>query len=72
MNKSQALEMLGGTVASAATAIGITSQAVTQWPDDLPPRIADRVYAALARKSMLKPITAKRKNEPATKEVQGA
>lgn len=49
LQKLQALEMLGGSVSSAAAAIGITPQAVTQWPDELPPRIADRVYAALAR-----------------------
>lgn len=42
--------MLGGTVTAAAAAIGITPQAVTQWPEELPARIADRVYAALARK----------------------
>lgn len=50
MHKSQALDMLGGTVTAAAAAIGITPQAVTQWPEELPARIADRVYAALARK----------------------
>ena len=49
LHKTKALEMLGGSVTSAAAAIGITPQAVTQWPDDLPPRIADRVHAALAR-----------------------
>ena len=47
MRKSEAIELLGGSIASAATAIGITYQAVDKWPDELPPRIADRVYAAL-------------------------
>jgi hypothetical protein len=65
MNKSQALDLLGGSVTAAASAIGITPQAVTQWPEELPPRIADRVYAALARKQA--PDTAKRrKPTPAT------
>jgi len=50
MNKARALELLGGTVATAAEAIGISSAAISQWPDELPPRIEDRVLAALARK----------------------
>ena len=52
MNKAKAIELLGGTVASAAEAIGVTVQAVSQWPDPLPDRIADRVLAALARKHL--------------------
>ena len=52
MLKSQAIELLGGTVTAAAEAVGVTSSAVTQWPDELPPRIADRVLAALARKHL--------------------
>lgn len=52
MLKSQAIELLGGTVGSAAEAVGVTSSAVTQWPDELPARIADRVLAALARKHL--------------------
>lgn len=49
MLKTQALELLGGSTTAAADAIGITPQAVSQWPEVLPPRLADRVYAALAR-----------------------
>lgn len=49
MNKSKALELLGGSVTAAAKAIGITPQAVTQWPEELPPRISDRVHAAVTR-----------------------
>jgi len=49
MRKSHAIQLLGGTVTQAATAIGINPQAVSQWPDTLPPRIADRVQAALWR-----------------------
>ena len=51
MLKSQAIELLGGTVTSAADAIGISYQAVVKWPDELPGRIADRVQAALWRMS---------------------
>lgn len=52
MKKTQALKLLGGSVADAAVAIGVSSSAVSQWPDDLPDRIADRVLAALARKHL--------------------
>ena len=49
MTKNEAIQLLGGSIASAAEAIGIKSQAVSQWPDDLPARISDRVIAALVR-----------------------
>ena len=51
MEKQKAIELLGGTVTAAAAAIGITYQAVVDWPDILSDRIADRVYAALARRA---------------------
>lgn len=44
--------MLGGTVTKAAAAIGITPSAVTQWPEVLPPRLVDRVHAAIARRTL--------------------
>lgn len=50
MHKKHAIDLLGGTVASAAEAVGISYQAVDKWPDPLPKRIEDRVLAALARK----------------------
>jgi hypothetical protein len=49
MLKAQAIELLGGSVAAASDAIGVTYQAIDKWPDVLPPRIADRVQAALWR-----------------------
>ena len=52
MRKTQAIELLGGTTADAAREVGVTSQAISQWPDELPPRITDRVLAALARKHL--------------------
>jgi hypothetical protein len=52
MLKTKAIELLGGSTSAAATAIGISYQAVDKWPDILPARIADRVYAAIARKAM--------------------
>lgn len=49
MHKSDAIALLGGTIQAAASAVGISYQAVDKWPDELPPRIADRVQAALYR-----------------------
>lgn len=50
MKKLQAIEMLGGTVSAAASAMGVTYQAVDKWPDELPQRIADRVLGVWVRK----------------------
>lgn len=49
MKKEIAIKLLGGTVGHSARAIGISSQAVTQWPDVLPSSIADRVIAGMVR-----------------------
>lgn len=51
MNKAEAIQQLGGTIPAAAKAIGVSYQAVNQWPDVLPSRIVDRVQAALWRMS---------------------
>ena len=50
--KTKAIELLGGSVASAARRVGVTYQAVDKWPDELPRRIEDRVLAALARQRL--------------------
>lgn len=55
MKKTLALQMLGGTVAKSAEAIGINSQAISQWPENLPPRLADRVIAACTRQGIAIP-----------------
>jgi DNA-binding transcriptional regulator YdaS (Cro superfamily) len=52
MLKTKAFELLGGTASSVAAAVGVTPSAVSQWPAELPDRIADRVLAALARKHL--------------------
>ncbi len=49
MRKTQAIDLLGGAVTAAAGGMGITYQAVNQWPDVLPNRIADRVLGACLR-----------------------
>lgn len=50
MTKQQAIDLLGGSIVSAADELGVTRQAVEKWPDVLPLRIADRVRGAWARK----------------------
>lgn len=50
MLKITAINLLGGTIPAAAEAIGVTYQAVDKWPDELPQRIVDRVFAAVVRK----------------------
>lgn len=52
MQKTQAIELLGGSITAAAKAIGISYHAVHQWPEELPPRIADRVYAVWGRQNI--------------------
>ena len=54
MRKQTAINDLGGSIASAAKAIGISYQAVKKWPDVLSSRIADRVIAAKARTAKAK------------------
>lgn len=49
MEKSYAIELLGGTLSAVAAAVGISEAAVWKWPETLPPRITDRVVAALVR-----------------------
>jgi hypothetical protein len=52
MRKSTALARLGPTITELARAVGVTASAARQWPDPLPPRIEDRVLAALARRHL--------------------
>ncbi|MDD0814266.1 hypothetical protein PSQ39_06450 [Curvibacter sp. HBC28] len=52
MKKIEAIELLGGTMADAARAIGISHQSVQKWPDVLSNRIRDRVHAVLYRQSV--------------------
>lgn len=50
MTKTEAIKLLGGSVGAAAREIGVTPGAISLWPEDLPPRLADRVQAALWRR----------------------
>ncbi len=57
MDKTTALRMMGCSLADAARELGITSSAISQWPDagPLPASAENRVLAWLARKHL--PIT---------------
>lgn len=48
MRKEDAIRMFGD-VASLAAALGITRQAIYQWPDDLAQDQADRINGAALR-----------------------
>ncbi|QTW20219.1 Cro/CI family transcriptional regulator [Comamonas kerstersii] len=68
MKKAEAIEKLGGSIAAAAKAIGVSYQAVNQWPETLPGRIVDRVQAALYRKHLVE-TQGQSESTPATTEV---
>jgi len=54
VKKSEALQLFGGTVSTAAAALQITPSAVSQWPDDedgdLPDPVVRRIEAELFRR----------------------
>lgn len=52
MRKTTALRLLGPTNADLARRVGVSGSAVSQWPEVLPPRLQDRVLAALARQHL--------------------
>lgn len=54
LSREQAIALFG-SISAAATAIGVSYQAVNQWPDLLPVRIADRVIAACVRRGITVP-----------------
>ena len=53
MEKTLAYALLGGTLNSVARCIDISDQAVRKWPEILPPRISDRVIAAVINQLVL-------------------
>jgi len=50
MEKKTAIDLLGGSVTSAALACAISTSAISQWPDILTKDQTHRVQAALWRK----------------------
>jgi len=69
MLKKEAIDILGGTVTSAARAVGVSPQAVSLWPDVLSDAIRDRVQAALWRQ---KQSRYQRKSVPVTSNASEA
>jgi UTP--glucose-1-phosphate uridylyltransferase len=49
MTKSDAVALFGGTQSAVAEALGVTRSYVSQWPEELDQRIADRVLGAAVR-----------------------
>jgi hypothetical protein len=56
MRKSEAIELLGGSIPAAAEAVGVTYQAIDKWPEELTRKLIDRVQAALWRRANAKPV----------------
>ena len=60
MNKNEAIQLLGGTPAKAAEALGYSSvQAIYMWPEELPIATSDRVMGAAIRTMNVLLATAK-------------
>lgn len=55
MTKTEALDLFDGKTVKCAEAVGVTYQAISQWPEELPQRLSDRVIAAAYRKGLLPP-----------------
>lgn len=53
MTKNEAINMFG-SVAQLAEALGITRQAIYQWPNQLPKDQADRINGAALRVGVLR------------------
>ena len=49
MLKETAIKLLGGNVAAAAKTLGVTSSAISQWPEELTPQVIDRLIAHYVR-----------------------
>lgn len=72
MNKTDAIQLLGGSITAAAEAVGTSYQAVSKWPDILPRRIEDRVIAAIARRRLPPDAFCVQENEPPNEETSHA
>jgi hypothetical protein len=73
MTKTEAIALLGGSQAAAAVKIGVTFQAIGHWPEELSPKLRDRVQAALYREHMLHVVAvAKTRARSRAKSRQGS
>lgn len=50
MEKTKAIQLLGGNVSAAARSLGVSWGAVNKWPDKLSRRVSERVLGVVARK----------------------
>lgn len=53
--KQEAIRIFGGTMKAVGDALGISRQAVYQWPEDLPQDTSDRLVGAAIRLKLLPP-----------------
>jgi hypothetical protein len=58
MDKRQAIFLSGGTQKHLAEVIGVTQQAASKIPADLPRKWQDRIVGALLRNRLISPETA--------------
>ena len=61
MTKAEAVALFGSQ-AAIARALGVTRGYISQWPDVLEERIADRVRGAALRLGLLAPATTRKAN----------
>jgi DNA-binding transcriptional regulator YdaS (Cro superfamily) len=57
MTKTEAVSLFGSQ-SKLADAIGVTRSYVSQWPEELEPRIADRILGAAVRLGKIVPVLA--------------
>ena len=69
MLKQQAIQLFGGA-AAVGRAVGVTTQAITRWPQKLTARQSDRVIAALVRVGRHEEARALSEGGDAPKEAQ--
>lgn len=51
--KQEAIRIFGGTMKAVGDALGISRQAVYQWPEELPQDTSDRLVGAAIRLKLL-------------------
>ena len=61
--KQEAIQIFGGTMRAVGDALGITRQAVYQWPEVLPQDTSDRLVGAAIRLNLLSPNQDQRTGE---------
>lgn len=61
--KQEAIQIFGGSMRAVGDALGITRQAVYQWPEELPQDTSDRLLGAAMRLNLLSPNQDRRAGE---------